>query len=187
MHQRILTPLSPECGFIEHISVGISLCKMPKCGFTFQLEYHPPARIVPKCHRIIKRRLLVIVLNVFRSCYLNRWFCKFRYISVSTIDLLGPGQHSLTYYVTIHKSPMLACLYIIQYTSSYIANRWLKHYANDRHIITKPTKNSTQSGRCLQVCALRLHIRRSDSRKIPHHSHVCTVEGSSSLKLYNDV
>ena len=33
------------------------------------------------------------VLNVFRSCYLNRWFCKFRYISVSTIDLLGPGQH----------------------------------------------------------------------------------------------
>ena len=34
-----------------------------------------------------------IVFNVFRSCYLNRWFCKFRYISVSTIDLLGPGQH----------------------------------------------------------------------------------------------
>ena len=24
---------------------------------------------------------------------LNRWFCKFVYISVSTIDLLGPGQH----------------------------------------------------------------------------------------------
>ena len=38
--------------------------------------------------------LYFIVLNVFRSCYLNRWFCKFRYISVSTIDLLGPGQHS---------------------------------------------------------------------------------------------
>ena len=35
-----------------------------------------------------------IVLNVFRSCYLNQWFCKLRYISVSTIDLLGPGQHS---------------------------------------------------------------------------------------------
>ena len=33
------------------------------------------------------------MLNVFRSCYLNRWFCKFWYISVSTIDLLGPGQH----------------------------------------------------------------------------------------------
>ena len=27
--------------------------------------------------------LISIVLNVFRSCYLNRWFCK-----------LGPGQHS---------------------------------------------------------------------------------------------
>ena len=42
----------------------------------------------------------IIVLNVFRSCYLNRWFCKFRYISVSTIDLLGPGQHSTMHYNT---------------------------------------------------------------------------------------
>ena len=32
----------------------------------------------------------IIVLNVFRSCYLNRWFCKFGYISVSTIDLFPP-------------------------------------------------------------------------------------------------
>ena len=32
-----------------------------------------------------------IVLNVFRSCYLDWWFCKFGYISVSTINLLGPG------------------------------------------------------------------------------------------------
>ena len=32
-----------------------------------------------------------VMLNVFTSCYLNQWFCKFGYISVSTLDLLGPG------------------------------------------------------------------------------------------------
>ena len=32
-----------------------------------------------------------------RSCYLNRWFCKFVYISVSTIDLLGPGHTIMLY------------------------------------------------------------------------------------------
>ena len=32
-------------------------------------------------------------IECFRSCYLDRWFCKFGYISVSTIDLLGPRQH----------------------------------------------------------------------------------------------
>ena len=26
------------------------------------------------------------VLNVFRSCYLNQWFCKFGYISVTVDD-----------------------------------------------------------------------------------------------------
>ena len=28
----------------------------------------------------------IIVLNVFRSCYLNRWFCKFGYISVLVLS-----------------------------------------------------------------------------------------------------
>ena len=33
-------------------------------------------------------------VECFRSCYLNQWFKIFWYISVSTIDLFGPGQHS---------------------------------------------------------------------------------------------
>ena len=35
---------------------------------------------------------MIIVLNVFRSCYLNQLFCKFSIYLVSTIDLLGPGH-----------------------------------------------------------------------------------------------
>ena len=35
------------------------------------------------------------MLNVFTSCYLNQWFCIFGYVSVSTLDLLGPGQHNM--------------------------------------------------------------------------------------------
>ena len=66
-----------------------------------------------KGHRELSelQRWLLIVLNVFRSCYLNRWFCKFRYISVSTIDLLGPGQliHSFHWDCFTNKSLTCKC------------------------------------------------------------------------------
>ena len=47
-----------------------------------------------------------IVLNAFRSCYLNRWFCKFC-IYFSTIDILGPGQHLNTF--TAERRDVLGC------------------------------------------------------------------------------
>ena len=34
---------------------------------------------------ILAIAIVIIVSNVFRSCYLNRWFCKFRYISAIMI------------------------------------------------------------------------------------------------------
>ena len=57
-------------------------------------------------HCISHRTYLVIVLNVFRSCYLNRWFWKFC-IYFSTIDILGPGQHLNTF--TAERMDVLGC------------------------------------------------------------------------------
>ena len=58
----------------------------------------PPPSRWPSSHYngrvgICQKEIFTLCWLFLRSCYLNRWFCKFVCISVSTIDLLGPGQH----------------------------------------------------------------------------------------------
>ena len=66
-----------------------------KVGFNYKMElvsdnnYGALNLTTNKWNGLVRVFHHLIVLNVFRSCYLNRWFRKFRYISVNTIDLLA--------------------------------------------------------------------------------------------------
>ena len=78
------------------------------------------------------------------------------------------SSHHIMSQSTSRQCMLAYTLYNIHLQSSYIANRWLKHCANGRHIMTKPTKNSALSGRC--KCQNKIKTK---------------IEVSSSLKVYN--